>query len=49
MGDNIRESDREDKNNNKKNYRFDTLRVHLGRETPDSAMDAGKVPAGYHK
>lgn len=43
MGDNLRESNRNDKNS-KKNYKFETLQVHVGQETPDSATDARAVP-----
>ena len=27
-----------------KNYRFETLQLHVGQETPDSATDARAVP-----
>lgn len=36
MGDNAKE--------NNKNYKFETLQVHVGQETPDTATDARAVP-----
>ncbi|MHB8963715.1 MAG: PLP-dependent transferase, partial [Saccharofermentanales bacterium] len=27
-----------------KNYKFETLQIHVGQETPDSATDARAVP-----
>lgn len=34
----------ETENNMSKNYKFETLQVHVGQETPDSATDARAVP-----
>lgn len=32
------------KGNNKRNYKFETLQVHVGQETPDAVTDARAVP-----